>query len=342
VLSRTDRSRGEIPFALDAEGRLYTSRPEDEAALDELPAIRALRHNQAADEESSTPDWVFVVRHDPASGFRYGIARPLSSAMAELKTTAATNFSLGMMLVGLAVVSMIPLSGRFVRDVRRLEEGAARLAEGDLEARVEVRSSDELGRLASAFNHMAGQISDHQRKLLEQERLRKEEEISRRLLAAENERRRRELEEAREFQISLLPRELPRRPGLDVAVSMTTATEVGGDYYDFLETDDGGLVFAVGDATGHGAAAGTMVTAVKGLFVGGAGAVAPAEFLGRANRAVHSMGLVRRAMALVVGRFDARRVTLSAAGMPPALRLRAATGEVEEIALPGTPLGARG
>ena len=342
VLSRTDRSRGEIPFALDAEGRLYTSRPEDEAALDDLPAIRALRQGAAVDEEEATPNWVFVVRHDPASGFRYGIARPISSAMAELKATAATNFSLGMMLVGLAVVAMIPLSGRFVRDVRRLEEGAARLAEGDLEARVEVRSSDELGRLASAFNHMAGQISDHQRKLVEQERLRKEEEISRRLLAAENERRRHELEEAREFQISLLPRELPRRAGLEVAVSMTTATEVGGDYYDFLEASDGVLVFAVGDATGHGAAAGTMVTAVKGLFVGGASAAAPAEFLRRANRAVHSMGLVRRAMALVVGRYDGRRVVLSAAGMPPALRFRAASATVEEIALPGTPLGARG
>ena len=47
---------------------------------------------------------------------------------------------------------------------------------------------------------------------------------------------------------------------------MRTATEVGGDYYDFRLTPDGALVAAVGDATGHGATAGTMVTVVKSLF----------------------------------------------------------------------------
>ncbi len=341
VLAQTDRDRGEIPFALDVEGRLYVARPEDAERLDELPAIAKLRAGGGDIHLASADDWVVVTRTDPETGFRYGIARPLSAAMAELKRAAARNFTFGIALVGLALAGMVPISGRLVRRVQRLEEGAARLAEGDLGARVAVTSSDELGRLAVTFNRMAEQLAENQDRLLEQERLRKEEEIARRLLAAENERRRRELEEAREFQLSLLPRELPRRPGLDLAVSMTTATEVGGDYYDFLEGADGALVLAVGDATGHGAAAGTMVTAIKGLFAGGAADAAPATFLVAANAAVHRMGLVRRAMALAVARVAGRRVTLSAAGMPPALHFVAATGAVAELALAGTPLGAR-
>ena len=52
---------------------------------------------------------------------------------------------------------------------------------------------------------------------------------------------------------------------------MRTATEVGGDYYDFHLADDGALTVAVGDATGHGARAGTMVTVIKSLFTAEAG-----------------------------------------------------------------------
>lgn len=341
VLAQTDRERGDIPFALDEEGQLHAARAEDAALLGQLPALRRAAEGTPWARADGDGDWVVVTRRAPDGGFTYGIARPLSRAMSELKRATARNFTFGMALVGLALVGMVPLSGRLVRNVSRLEQGAARIAEGHLAARVPVTSRDELGRLAATFNRMAEQLAENQGRLLEQERLRKEEEIARCLLAAENERRRGELAEARDFQLSLLPRELPRRAGLRVAVSMTTATEVGGDYYDFLDGAAGELVVAVGDATGHGAAAGTMVTAVKGLFAGGAAESAPAAFLRAANAAVHRMGLVRRAMALTVARVDGRRVTLSAAGMPPVLHYRAATGAVEELALPGTPLGAR-
>ena len=45
--------------------------------------------------------------------------------------------------------------------------------------------------------------------------------------------RQKNLEEARQLQLSMLPKELPQLPNLDIAVYMKTATEVGGDYYDF-------------------------------------------------------------------------------------------------------------
>ncbi len=75
-----------------------------------------------------------------------------------------------------------------------------------------------------------------------------------------------ELEEARNLQLSLLPGQLPQLPNLEIAVYMKTATEVGGDYYDFKVAADGTLNIALGDATGHGMQAGTMVTLMKGLF----------------------------------------------------------------------------
>jgi hypothetical protein len=83
---------------------------------------------------------------------------------------------------------------------------------------------------------------------------------------SENERKTKELEEARQLQISMLPKDLPKIPHLDIAVYMKTATEVGGDYYDFHLDSDGTLTIVVGDATGHGLKAGTMVTTAKSLF----------------------------------------------------------------------------
>lgn len=341
VLKQTDRAEGEIPFALDARATLFVAEPEDGERLKSLPAIEALKRGDDSPQRRQGDDWVVVTRLDPASGYRFGIARPISRALAELKATTARNFAYGFALVGLALVGMVPLSSGLLKSVRSLERGAERIAAGDLSTRVPVRSKDEFGRLALSFNRMAEQLADHQRRLLEQERLRKQEEIERALLAAENERRGRELEEARRFQLSLLPRQLPELEGLEIAVSMTTATEVGGDYYDFLRAADGSLLLAIGDATGHGPAAGTMVTAVKSLFTAGAAAAAPSAFLAHATEVVHSMGLHRMAMALAVGRLEGHRLTLSSAGMPPAFHYDAAGARVREIALPGTPLGAR-
>ncbi len=340
VLAESDRERGEIPFAIDRDGNLYTANPDDLRRLEKPSRAASPALGRRRPPSQAESDWVVLSRHDEASGYQFGIARPLGKAIAALRAAAARNFAFGLGLVALAMTGFFPLTHRIVRDVRELESGARQLAAGDLATRVAVRGQDEIGRLAGAFNRMAEQIATHQEQLLAEERRRKEDEIARRLLAAENERRGRELEEARQFQLSLLPRELPRLDGLAVAVEMTTATEVGGDYYDFQEMGSG-LVVAIGDATGHGAAAGTLVTAVKSLFAAGAGTLTPAAFLVSANAAIHRMGLVRRAMALAVARVEGERVTLSSAGMPPVFHFRAASGETREIALAGTPLGAR-
>ena len=94
----------------------------------------------------------------------------------------------------------------------------------------------------------------------------KEAELRAQLAETENERKTKELEEARQLQLSMLPKDLPQLPNIDIAVYMKTATEVGGDYYDFNVAMDGTLTIVLGDATGHGMRAGTMVTSAKTLF----------------------------------------------------------------------------
>lgn len=166
------------------------------------------------------------------------------------------------------------------------------------------------------------------------EEARRREEVE-----AENEQRAKEMEEARQLQLSMLPKTIPQLPHLEVAAYMKTATEVGGDYYDFNLADNGELTVVVGDATGHGLKAGTVVTAAKSLFNHLAETPDVTEFFYHSSRALKRMNLRSLFMAMTVARFNGHKVTLSSAGMPPALIYRAETAEIEEIPLTGVPLG---
>ena len=68
----------------------------------------------------------------------------------------------------------------------------------------------------------------------------------------EKERLERELEVARDIQLSILPRELPEVPAWDLGVHFSSMEAVGGDFYDVIELGNGKLGIAVGDVSGHG------------------------------------------------------------------------------------------
>jgi len=158
-------------------------------------------------------------------------------------------------------------------------------------------------------------------------------------LEAESEIRAKELEEARQLQLSMLPQALPQLPLLEIAACMKPATEVGGDYYDFHLSDDGVLTVAVGDATGHGLKAGTLVTATKSLFNHLAQESEIPVIFQQSSRALKRMNLRSMFMAMTIAKVNGYQMTLGSAGMPSALIYRAVRRVVEEISLRGVPLG---
>ena len=199
-------------------------------------------------------------------------------------------------------------------------------------ARNFARTNRDLEAQLANVKELSARQLEHERAAAEL-RLRHEQE------RAENERRAKELEEARALQLSMLPREVPRHARLDVAAYMRPATEVGGDYYDFHLGEDGTLTVVVGDATGHGLKAGTVVTATKSLFNAYAAEPDPRAFFRQASRALKAMNLRGLYMALVMLKVEGRTIRATAAGMPPLLVYRAASGEVEEVLIKGMPLG---
>ena len=189
-----------------------------------------------------------------------------------------------------------------------------------------------LAPLFSMSVYLARNFSQTHRKL-------ETEVLERQLLEVENTRKTEELEEARKLQVSMLPQSAPQLPNLDIAFEMRTATEVGGDYYDYNLTEDGQLTLAVGDATGHGMNAGLVVSAVKSLFKTSVPKAENLDTLERISQGVKSMNLKRLYMAMTIAKLNGNKLTLAAAGMPPVLIYRTDENIVEEVLLEGMPLG---
>ncbi len=106
-------------------------------------------------------------------------------------------------------------------------------------------------------------------------------------LASREERLRSEMELARSIQLDLLPRRTPRLPWIELAGRMRTSSEVGGDYYDFLEFDERRLGLALGDATGHGVPAAMLISSVAVAFhAQAADGLAPAQVLAGMNQSL--------------------------------------------------------
>jgi serine phosphatase RsbU (regulator of sigma subunit) len=178
-------------------------------------------------------------------------------------------------------------------------------------------------------------------KSLDQERRNKEIELESKLLEAENNRKSHELEEARALQLSMLPKKMPDLQKWDIAVFMETATEVGGDYYDYSITGEDSLTLVIGDATGHGLKAGIMVATAKSYFHTLASELDSLSMLKRMSSGFKNLNLKMMYMGISLLRCNGYKLEFASAGMPPMLWYRSKTKIVEEIVLKGLPLGTR-
>lgn len=169
---------------------------------------------------------------------------------------------------------------------------------------------------------------------------RRKENENKKFLQLENDRKTKELEEARQLQLSMLPKSLPSLPHLDIAVFMKTATEVGGDYYDFHVHIDGTLTVVLGDATGHGMMSGMMVSIMKSLFMSDRTNKALKPFFENASAAIKDMQLGRLMMALTCVQISNNKIVTTNAGMPPLFIYRNKSQTIEEVVINNMPLGA--
>lgn len=159
--------------------------------------------------------------------------------------------------------------------------------------------------------------------------------------AKEQLRMRDELQFAREVQLSMLPEAPPSLPWIDIAGVSLPATEVGGDYYDYLRVNDG-IALVCGDIAGHGLASGIVLTALRsGFMLLRESLVDPAAVLTRLHELVDQTSRRRMLATAAVAMIDPRTRTarIASAGHPPVM-IRS-SGTARAIELFGPPLGVR-
>jgi serine phosphatase RsbU (regulator of sigma subunit) len=154
----------------------------------------------------------------------------------------------------------------------------------------------------------------------------------------EERRKNSELKAAQDLQKSMLPKEYPKREDLAIHAFIRASTEVGGDYYDFFEQEDGTLFVVCGDATGHGTTSGMMVSITK-AGLNGIEPKMPNLILEQLNKVITRVDLGVLRMSLNIAKFDADHMYLASAAMPPMYHYVAKTGLVEEIQQINLPLG---
>lgn len=217
------------------------------------------------------------------------------------------------------------IAGKITSPIKILTEGVLKIGGGDLTTRISVKTKSEIGQLANTVNQMAQDLEKNTEELVEKEKLTHE------------------LELAGEIQRELLPSILPQIKNLDIAASLVSADEVGGDCYDFLAIDDDNLIFYIGDVTGHGVPAG-LVSAINNALV-------PAFMMSNYNT-THELIVnlnkilkmktrpnVFLTMVMAHWHISENRLGFTQAGHDPILHYKASDGSVNELQVGGMALG---
>jgi steroid delta-isomerase-like uncharacterized protein len=156
----------------------------------------------------------------------------------------------------------------------------------------------------------------------------------------ERERIEQELQVARQIQQALLPEATPELYGWQLAAYYKPAREVGGDFYDFLELEDGHLGLVVGDATGKGMPAALVMATTRGMLRAVAQSLdSPGEVLQRVNDALYPDIPSEMFVTCFYAILDTKNGSLSYANAGHDLPYLWHGGDAEELRARGMPLG---
>lgn len=149
-----------------------------------------------------------------------------------------------------------------------------------------------------------------------------------------------ELRIARLIQQTLLPRELPKLPGWQVAAYYRPAREVGGDFYDFVKLPDGKLGMLVADVTDKGIPAALVMATTRSVLRAAAERlVTPGKVLARVNDQLVPDIPENMFVTCLYAVLDPATRTLRFANAGHGLPFRLSTDGVTELKATGMPLG---
>jgi len=184
------------------------------------------------------------------------------------------------------------------------------------------------GKIAEEWSQGSG-LAEITQQRLEQER-------------RERERIEQELKVARNIQQASLPKVVPTLEGWQITPYYQPAREVGGDFYDFFELEDGHLGLIVGDATGKGVPAALVMASARSMLRAVAqalGSSSPGDVLGRVNDALVTDIPPNMFVTCFYAILDPESSSLRYANAGHDLPYIHRNGDAEELRARGMPLG---
>ncbi len=254
-----------------------------------------------------------------------GITLHRKTFYGDIKKTANEIFNLSASILIRCLFIALFFPGFIITSIRKLSAGALKFGEGDLEHRITHNSGDELGQLARQFNAMADNLERARAVELEKQRM-------------EN-----ELETARQIQEALLPLTTPSIDRVELAAYYSSASEAGGDYYDFIELRDSKLAIAVADVSGHGVGSGLVMAMTRTLLHTFLGETDDIRIIaGAINSYLQKNTESKYFVSMFLGIFDPAEGTMKyvSCGHNPSYVIR--NGDIKEIPAGGIALGVVG
>jgi sigma-B regulation protein RsbU (phosphoserine phosphatase) len=205
--------------------------------------------SQGAD---ARPSWL-AYSPLPSSGWSLGVIFPQDELMAGVANL--NRIVLGLVVIGFIVLflAILFIAKSVARPIVALAAASRAVARGELDAPLPLSmGEDEVGQLTNSFFSMQKSLRQYIRDLKE--------------TTAAKERIESELKIAARIQMDMVPVVFPDSPHYRLCASMKPAREVGGDLYDFNQTDEQHLYILIGDVSGKGVPASLMMATTVALF----------------------------------------------------------------------------
>lgn len=225
------------------------------------------------------------------------------------------------LLISIVSVALATVfASRLTKPISLLTAAVRKIAEGDLNQKVNFHSKDEVGMLSNSVNQMAHDLKLATEAKIYQARVTKE------------------LELATKIQNDLLPSTIPNIEGVDVHASVTPASEVGGDIFDVLVHENSNLLY-LGDVTGHGIPASLISSTSSALMLDNSHKDDLLEITRRMNFVLQRKTPPNMFITLLMLKIKGEKFKYVSAGHKQIIRFSVKTGEVDLLPGGGIALG---
>ena len=174
-------------------------------------------------------------------------AMPVAEAMFMRDASMLTSIFMQVLIFAALFVFIYILIKRvIINNLKKINDTLGRITEGDLNVTVDVRSNEEFSSLSDDINSTVATLK--------------------RYIAEAAARIDKELEYAKQIQLSALPTNFPAGEDYSIYAQMIAAKEVGGDFYDFYKLNDTTVAFLAADVSGKGIPAAMFMMTAKTII----------------------------------------------------------------------------